>query len=237
MSSILGITKSLVWDKFKFMNMILLGNLICLLIIIVVGIANPFNSRYPQGLMNLTYGIVFIVGVLGLVLMNEKILGSNRYRLIPVSNWGLYAVNIVTTIVNFLYLLVIETSILACGYFFNNGYFFNKRNFGQEIYHIQQNYPLSDMSRAALLLALGVILIWTISTLLRLIIEWSSNFLPVKNNYLLKGIVIIGVILIGTMILFQTLINISQISLYNLSGVKTNLFHQKRTEPIIDGIA
>jgi len=136
MSSILGITKSLVWDKFKFMNMILLGNLICLLIIIVVGIANPFNSRYPQGLMNLTYGIVFIVGVLGLVLMNEKILGSNRYRLIPVSNWGLYAVNIVTTIVNFLYLLVIETSILACGYFFNNGYFFNKRNFGQEIYHI-----------------------------------------------------------------------------------------------------
>ncbi len=223
MNSILGITKSLAWDKFKLMNIILLGNLICLMAINIGGIANLFNDRFPQGLMNLTYGLVFIIGLLGLILIGERALASNRYRLVPVSNWGLYIVNILTTIVNFLYLLVIETSILALGYFFYNDYF-NKKIFGQEIYHIQQNYPLSDISRVALLLALGVILIWTISTLLRLIVEWSSNFIPFKNNYLLKGIVIIGVLLMGALILFQTLINISQISLYNISNVKSNLF-------------
>lgn len=219
MGSLLGVSKDLIWSKFKLINLILLVDVIGVLVLIGMDKMDVhLSSQYPVGLMVMAAAVVCVVSIVLLVRANENVLLSNRYRLVPISDNKLYFSNLLTTCLIYLYFGLIESII-----FVGSLYYFMKQDV---IHHL---IVVSDMRLELLIkdLAVGilaVLLILTGSTLIHLSMDYFGNFLPMKNQGIIPlAFYVLILTLVGANI-YWALTRMSVLGMYRYTGVHNNEF-------------
>ncbi|CAJ1185001.1 hypothetical protein CPR19088_GLDEOEPO_01816 [Companilactobacillus paralimentarius] len=219
MSSLLGVSKELIWSKFRPINLTLLINII--LVGIIIGITkfdSIFFRSFPQGLMIISATVFFILGIVILVNLNEKVLSSNRYRLIPISESQLYFSNLLTSGLIYFYFCLIESII-----FLGSLYYYMRNDV---FYHtvIDDNIQFELLLKDITLIFLAVVLIWTGSTLVHLLMNYINDFLQIKSQKLLYVIFNLLIIAAALVIIFWTLTEMSKVGMYRYTDVPNNIF-------------
>lgn len=229
MSSVLGVTKDLMWSKFKLMNMILLFDLLEVLVLIFIGVLKLNGAKqgkarlsillnYSEGVLIFSACVVYLIGVLLLIRSNEQVFSNDRYRLIPLSEMKLYFINLVTTSLAYCYLV-----ISATGIFILASYTQMKSDIFLH-FIIWNSNELKLLVKDGVITMLGIILIWTCGTLIHLLVDYLSNFLSTnkrKLTFVIMNFLILG---LSMGIIFVTLTRMSLIDLDDYRGLVAQTF-------------
>ncbi|KRO00025.1 hypothetical protein IV57_GL002040 [Companilactobacillus kimchiensis] len=155
---------------------------IYLLRLVTGGWNGSIMPGYFVGIYAFEAGIVSLVGFVMLSRSNEQVFTSNNYRLIPASDTKLYFSNILTTVVAYLYLQILE-AILGNIVMFASGMgksLMMSPEFGGS--NFLMGFELF------LVLVLGALLLWTGITVIHFLINWISGFLPFGRQKLVTFI-------------------------------------------------
>jgi hypothetical protein len=218
MSSVLGVTKDLMWKKFKLVNLILFFDVIVVGLILTTGILRNKLISYGEGVLVLCACVVYFSGVILLVWENEKILSSNRYRLIPLSESKLYFVNLITACLAYFYL-----GILATGIFIFSSYTQMKTDIFLH-FVIATDMQLDTFVMDSVITILGIILIWTSSTTIHLLLEYVSDFFNFDSRRGINICLNIVILLLASTVVFLTLTQMSRIGMNRYQDVPNNSF-------------
>lgn len=181
MSSFKRINKDLLHDKFRMMNIILT---IHALVILAAQLVDYLNHSAPD--RSFTGGVLMalLVGFVFLATANERVYVSNKYRLLPLKDVTLYLSNMISSLLTYFYLVVGEVIIyLAAIKLFPNPY--DNTMFSGFNSVKQYSFKLSIL----LIFILGIIMVWSGITVLHMVINWITSFLPFGKQNLVKSIV------------------------------------------------
>lgn len=212
MSSVWGISKNLLWNKMKAITLILFIDLMINLAIV------QFMGRQYSGylLEKTTFSALstLMIAVIYLVKINEENLVHNKYRLVPITDLNLYLSNLVTSCLAFFYVVILDFAIYS-----GTRYVLN--------------IPISDLNSAELLeirlkvitlFGLGVIVVWSLSTLIHFVVNIIGNLFTRKNLKITWLIYSIIVLLIASAMTFFTAILVSKLSTYKYIGLPNHVF-------------
>lgn len=189
MSSFGRISKGLLREKVKFINLIFIINIFVVIYSLITNkFSNNTNSYTGIAVMSITLGVIFLCW------LNEGVYSNDRYRLIPVSDGTMYFSNVLMSIIALVYLLVGEFIFYLIEYkLVPNAY----DNMMMADFNGGQQYLFG--LEILVTFILGVIFIFTVVTAIHMLTSWISNFLPFRNQTLIQGIlafVVIGVLMI-----------------------------------------
>ncbi|CAJ1187603.1 hypothetical protein [Companilactobacillus paralimentarius] len=177
MSNFWGVSKNLMWNKFKLMNWILVIDAIAIVVIFFINLFKMGYSSFEliPVLFVSSIMIVNLVSVVMLARVNERVLTSSNYRLIPISDTKLYLSNILTTFLATVYLWIVETVINGLVDLIAITIKYSKYK------QLNGNVSSQDIMAAIqflLFMALATIVIWSGITLIHFIVNLVSGFLP-----------------------------------------------------------
>lgn len=192
MSEFMGLSKNLMWEKWKLMNWILGIDLIALVAILLLrilteGFSGALTSSDSFSMFIFSLVVVNMVSFIMLARNNERVLTSNNYRLIPTSETKLYSSNILTTFIAAIYLQILEMVVGVILYFINGNASFP----GEPPVGTTGN--LGIFFQILLLTILIPIMVWSGITLVHLLINWISGFLPFGKQKLVMFILYFAV--------------------------------------------
>lgn len=218
MSSVLGVTKNLLWNKFKLVNLILFFYVIVIGLILTTGTLNNKLISYGEGVLIICACAVYFTGVILLVRENEKVLSSSHYRLIPLSEAKLYFINLTTTCLAYFYL-----GILATWIFIISSYTQMKTDIFQH-FVIVTDMQLQLFIMDSIITVLGIVLIWTSSTMIRLLVEYVRDFFDLQHQRIITICWNILILLLASIIIFLTLMQMSRIGMNRYQNLPNNNF-------------
>ena len=200
MSDFIGLSKDLIYDKWKMMNWVVIVELIAFVVIFLLrlitgGFDGNFMPSYFVAIFAFETVLASLVGFVMLSRSNEQVFTSNNYRLIPVSDTKLYFGNILTTLLAYIYLQIIE-GILGNIVMFMAGGNLSGISINPAIGHSE----IASMIGIFILMILGTILMWTGITVIHFLIGWISGFLPFGRQKFVTFILYFVVTCIGLMI-------------------------------------
>jgi len=188
MSSLGRISKVLLREKVKYINLIFIIDIFGGLYSIILN--TFFSKSRTTSYMGMVFASIFL-GIILLTWLNERTYSNDKFRLIPLTDGIMYLGNILTTFIAFIYLLVGETVLYFVSYsLFPNrydAYMINGFNSTQQYFFTAE---------VIVSFILGIIFIWTVVTSVHMIINWISNFLPFRNQNLIKIIIMLVVIVL-----------------------------------------
>jgi len=189
MSSFGRISKGLLREKLKFINLIFIINIFGMVYSLISNkFSNNTNSYTGMVVMSVTIGVIFLCW------LNEGVYSNDRYRLIPVSDGTMYFSNVIMSIIALVYLLAGEFIFYLIEYkLVSNKY--DAMMIGD--FNGTQQYLFAFEILVTFIL--GIIFIFTAVTAIHMLISWISNFLPFRNQTLVQGIlafVVVGVLMI-----------------------------------------
>lgn len=201
MSSISRVNKDLFHQRGKIISLILVFHTLALLLMILY--KKVFNITDTTSLTGGVF-IAVIIGVVFLVMSVINICDSSKYRLIPISDKGLYFSNFLSAFFAVLYLLVGEAIVYFVAYaIFPNPYdqiMIKDFSAGQYWFKFE----------VVIVIVLGIMLILVGSVVIRLLVSLVGDFLPIKKQtfatVILTLIVIWGVMAAFNAITANTLI-------------------------------
>lgn len=219
MTKFTQLTKTLLWDRFKRINRIML---LMLLAIVVTLIASAFThgfSNLSDSLMGTTAFwsfIAFWAVVIRLAMLNESIYTHDSNRLIPVTDIKLYSSSLCASLLSFLYFEVIQ---------FVLGFVTSLWKNSTSNYHITSNIGTSINGTPAwvsvlilvLILIAGTVMMWTTISIIHLIMMSIATYLPVGRQRIIRAILYIIVTLIivrltvGAFAIFNNIINFNNL--------------------------
>ena len=201
MSSISRVNKNLFRQRGKIISLILGFHALALLLMILY--KKIFNITDSTSLTGGVF-IAVIIGVVFLVMSVINICDSSKYRLIPISDKGLYFSNFLSAFFAVIYLLVGEAIVYFGAYaIFPNPYdqiMIKDFSAGQYWFKFE----------VVIAIVLGIMLILVGSVVIRLLVSLVGDFLPIKKQtfatVILTLIVIWGVMVAFNAITANTLI-------------------------------
>lgn len=201
MSSISRVNKNLFRQRGKIISLILGFHALALLLMILY--KKIFNITDSTSLTGGVF-IAVIIGVVFLVMSVINICDSSKYRLIPISDKGLYFSNFLSAFFVVIYLLVGEAIVYFVAYaIFPNPYdqiMIKDFSAGQYWFKFE----------VVIAIVLGIMLILVGSVVIRLLVSLVGDFLPIKKQtfatVILTLIVIWGVMVTFNAITANTLI-------------------------------
>ncbi|AKP02930.1 hypothetical protein [Companilactobacillus pabuli] len=201
MSSISRVNKNLFRQRGKIISLILGFHALALLLMILY--KKIFNITDSTSLTGGVF-IAVIIGVVFLVMSVINICDSSKYRLIPISDKGLYFSNFLSAFFVVIYLLVGEAIVYFVAYaIFPNPYdqiMIKDFSAGQYWFKFE----------VVIAIVLGIMLILVGSVVIRLLVSLVGDFLPIKKQtfatVILTLIVIWGVMVAFNAITANTLI-------------------------------
>jgi len=222
MTEFTGLTKNLISDKWRLMNWIVLVDL---MFIVVIDILRLFNGGWdgvliPKYIVAFFGGSAGIANFIGFILLsrnNERVLTSNNYRMIPVSDTKLYFSNLLTTFAAFIYLQILEGVVGVILYFISgNAGTFTDADFT----------GVASLVRGLVyvLIIISPILFWSAITAVHLIINWISGFLPFRRQKFVNFILELVVTILSLIIFNFTSGKVFKMFFENLQG--TNISSQ-----------
>ncbi|AVK60916.1 ABC transporter permease [Lactobacillus sp. CBA3606] len=193
MTSFWAIFKEMSRTKFRGMNQLLLLELAATAVSAIwIAIKGNFTSATlfysVAGWSVLPYFIAFVM----LSVSNERAFRQDTFRLVPISNLKFYAVNILSTLANFIYLLlaqvVLSVVTALIGWSHLSTYYDTLL-----VYQSAANLLWYGLGTLVTVLVL-YLLAWSTISLVHLITSAASNFLPSARQRLVNVIVYIVVI-------------------------------------------
>lgn len=207
MNSALGVSKHLIWNKFKLMSFILLVNIIELVLLVPLDWGSMFLQSYPLDKVIFSSLIVYLLGALFLIRENEQVFLNSKYSLIPVTEIKIYFSNLITTFLAYLYFGILETSIFLTAFWIIDN--------DSLIFHLQSIVKMGQIDliiKAITMSLLAIILIWTLSTFVHLV----SQLLPLQNQ---KLTTVIFYLLVAVLVFY-----IGYINVWNLDTMRVDWY-------------
>lgn len=173
MSSISRVNKDLFYQRGKIISLILGFHALAILLMILY--KKVFNITDP---MSLTGGVFMavVIGVVFLVMSVINICDSSKYRLIPLSDKGLYFSNFLSAFFAVIYLFIGEAIVYFGAYaIFPNPYdqiMIKDFSAGQYWFKLE----------IVIAIILGVMLVLAGSVVIRLLVSLIGDFLPIKKQ-------------------------------------------------------
>lgn len=232
MSEFMGLTKNLIWEKWKLMNWVA-G--ISILIVAVLQIMNLINTAtFGRQDLYVEYTIVAIiasfVSIILLARRNERVYTSNNYRLLPVTGTKLFFSNLLTTVIAFIYLWLINSIIGGVAFGISN----------QKLMSMNPGMGTTtaqDIGLAVsflLLSFLAIIMVWSGITLVHFVINLVSDLLPFGRQKFILFLIYLVVIWLSLVIFNFTTGNIFRLiysnnleslkQLYGVIGTSSAVF-------------
>lgn len=200
MSDYINLSKNLIYDKWKTMNWVVIIQLIAFVVmylwrLITGGFDGSLMPSYFVAFFTFETVLASLVGFVMLSRRNEQVFTSNNYRLIPVSDTKLYFGNVLTTLLAYIYLQIIE-GILGNIVMFMAGGNWSDISISSVVGHSE----IASMVLIFILMILGTILMWTGITVIHFLIGWISGFLPFGRQKFVTFILYFVVTCIGLII-------------------------------------
>lgn len=195
MSSISRVNKDLFHQRGKIISLILGFHVLAILLMILY--KKIFNITDPT---SLTGGVLMavIIGVVFLVMSVINIFDSSKYRLIPISDKGLYFSNFLSAFFAVIYLLVGEAIVYFGAYaIFPNPYdqiMIKDFSAGQYWFKFE----------AVAAIILGIMLILVGSVVIRLLVSLIGDFLPIKKQTF-ATVILTLIVIWAVMVSFNTI--------------------------------
>lgn len=204
MTSSSQLWKALWRPKFKtsnqFLLLILAATVLSALYVLVKG--NLTGNIFLGIFIGWSFFITFI-SYFFLARQNEQVNIEVTYRLIPVPEYKLYLMNLATSLVAWLYQLVVEFVVLVM----LTAVVLRTLNWRQ-IFDVQDlQFSASGFSSLNAILGFCLVLLgtllwtWTAISLVHLLTEWIADYLPATKQKQVKGVVYIVVIWAGIKLL------------------------------------
>lgn len=201
MSSISRVNKDLFHQRGKIISLILGFHVLAILLMILY--KKIFNITDSTSLTGGVF-IAMIIGVVFLVMSVINICDSSKYRLIPISDKGLYFSNFLSAFFAVIYLLVGEAIV----YF--GAYAISPNPYDQIMIKDFSTGQYWFNFEVVIAIVLGIMLILVGSVVIRLLVSLVGDFLPIKKQtfatVILTLIVIWGVMAAFNAITANTLI-------------------------------
>lgn len=191
MTSLMNVSKNLIFEKWKLMNWVFGIDAIAVIgIYLLMLIKGQLNANNVMGTAVLSFGLVNFVVFILLSRSNEHILTSNNYRLIPVTDTKLYLGNILTTFAAFIYLQILEgvVEVIIAG---------ASGQFNSTEYGIKGAIDFGTVIQILLLLVLMPLLLWSAITLIHLLISWIGGFVPFGSQKFVRFVLYLVVTWLG----------------------------------------
>lgn len=182
-------------ERFKSMNFILLIDLIAIAVSSIwVAITGNMSTETFSSIVFSWSSLVFIFAFVRLAVLQESTFTRDSYRLIPISDTKFYLANLASTLVSFLYVVLIEGILYGIVIAMN-------WNTVQEVITYMKlmnrfttaNGILAGLTGLILTIAM-VVLGWTTINLIHLVGRSASNFLPSTGRKVLNVVMYILVI-------------------------------------------
>jgi len=200
MTSSWSLFKAFSWPRFMRMNL-LLG--LELLAVVVTSLWTAIKGNFTTA--TLFYNLCawamlpLLVGFVMLAVTNEKTARATTYRLLPISDWKFYTLNLTASLVNMIYLwlmqailfaltLVLGWSTLTTG-FNMSAMFFNQFSLSSGFWQA--------IAGAFLVIILAMILVWSTISLIHFATNATAGFLPRFRQQFVNVIITIVVIYIA----------------------------------------
>ncbi|KRL55395.1 hypothetical protein FC70_GL000992 [Paucilactobacillus oligofermentans DSM 15707 = LMG 22743] len=148
------------------------------------------GSSFSAGIFAITFTISFFASVIMffmLTVRQERVWTRNFYRLIPVSSSKFYLANLGSVFLNYLYFGIAQVLLLLI---FNISGLISSFKYLDEIVKTlsEAKFPYQVIFSAILLIFIMVIFIWIFVTLIHLIVESISTFLPTLHEKIYRVI-------------------------------------------------
>ena len=199
MTSFRRMNKVLLTDKIKTVGWIISAYIVVILLSLLPDMFNGsfFSKQWSAVLMQHAMSWSWLATLLAFIFLtwiSEKVYTSNRYRLIPVSDTKLYLSNILSSLIAFILVSLVELIFVLIFYLFNM----------KQVSTILSSSFSGVESRVwLLLLALvlvslaGILFWWAMISLIHLLATAISRALPANHQTLYKIIIYIVLIYIA----------------------------------------
>ena len=138
----------------------------------------------------------YLIGVILVAIVAEKAYTSDTYRLIPISNWKFYAMNLLSSLAAFIYLVLVQVVLYALTAAI--GWSSLSDSYEQmQLMMSQYGMSFNFWAAAGTILGLSLvinILAWSTISLIHLVMNSASNFLPKARQRVVNIIVYVIVI-------------------------------------------
>lgn len=188
------LNNQLFFNRWKMINLVFLFDLMVLGIIILIDmISNKMTFKLVKlDKLYMYYMLIaFFAYVVSFVLLakdNERVLFSNKYRMIPITEWKLYFSNILSSLLTLVYLWFLEgivntifSSIQVNHFLIGNAL--------TNILYTGSLYKLSNVDmtvRSFIIGFLSIVLIWSVVTLVHFLISLISDKFALKKKKIIK---------------------------------------------------
>ena len=196
MISFSKLTKALFQDKVRVVNTFVLMEAVALITgVILAFFSNSKGSSFSAGIFAITFTISFFASVIMffiLTVRQERVWTRNFYRLIPVSSAKLYLSNLSSVFLNYLYFGIAQVLLLLI---FNISGLISSFKYLDEIIKTlsEAKFPYQVIFSAILLIFIMAIFIWIFVTLIHLIVESISTFIPTLHEKIYRIILYVAV--------------------------------------------
>ncbi|MFD1417500.1 hypothetical protein [Companilactobacillus keshanensis] len=190
--------KVTIGERFRAMNFILLIDLIAIAVTSIwIAITGTLSSATFSSIVFSWSSVVFIVAFIRLAVIQERTFTRDSYRLIPISDIKFYLGNLASTLVSFIYVIVVEGILYGIVAAMNwksiqeMSTYMKLMNPGTNFTPL--NVSLAGLSIIILTLAM-IVLGWTTINLIHLVGRSAGNFLPSTGRRVLNVVMYILVI-------------------------------------------
>lgn len=206
------LNNQLFFNRWKMINLVFLLDLIVLGIIMLISmISNKmvfklamFDKWYMYYML-----ITFVAYVISFVLLakdNERMLFSNKYRMVPIAEWKLYFSNILSSLLALIYLWFLEGIVNTIFGSIQVNHFLVGNALNNMLY-TSALYKLSNVDmtvRSFIIGFLSIILIWSIVTLVHFLISLISDKFALKKKRVIRYVLYFLITYICLMIFNST---------------------------------
>ncbi len=207
MTNFLSITKSLTKRKLHIVNRVLLIDLIAIILTILFKVYQGDLKSVDPLLISGSYAVIaFFVAFILISRSLEHIYTSDSFRLVPISDTRLYNTNLLSAVISYAYLTVIEIIIVTVSTLMDipgltraiGDLTFSSPHNAWKYLHVGE--ALEVTLGVAAFFAAMVIFAWTTISFIHLIADSLANFLPDGRQrfyrFILYVVVIIGMLYI-----------------------------------------
>lgn len=193
MTSFGAILKQAIKSKFKILNTVMLALILADVVLSILMIFTNGSHNFWSSVFGCTVGIVIIivflsVGYLCKLTIDETT--SNKYRLIPISDTGLYLSSIISNVVNFFYVNIVSFVLLYASAFIASSK-------DKDFHKAMSDFPRSIMNGENIVISIwiiGLFLLMVIAFILlinmsNLLTNIAMNILPLGKQKTVKSII------------------------------------------------
>ncbi|WP_125567505.1 hypothetical protein [Companilactobacillus insicii] len=200
MTSFGSLFKTMFKEKFRDMNFFLMINLIAIVVSIIVTAFQGGMNRSASLAITIGWSMLaYLIAFVRLSILQERKFVRDSYRLIPISDTKLYLANLVTSLVNYIYVVIAQIVFYLVAAIPNWSEYSDALNMMAMVNgRATFDAPNAIMGVIALLCLSLVILIlsWTTISLIHLASRSASNFLPSTGRKVMNIVIYVVVILL-----------------------------------------